>query len=184
MKTKQQLQAALAQYEERYSTDSVFRITQFIEATKEENLYSRNNFSGHITASAFIFDPIVRNLLLIYHSSLQKWLQPGGHVEDSDDSLEAAALREAAEETGLPENVFTLADGISDVDSHLIPANTKKQEPQHFHHDVRFLFTCRHIQLPLVQQEHVSGCRWTSMSELPAEESIKRVAAKIAGLNL
>src|SRR5580765_477550 len=41
-----------------------------------------------------------RKVLLIHHRQLNKWLPVGGHIE-LDEDPEAAALREAREETGL-----------------------------------------------------------------------------------
>lgn len=184
MKTKEQVEEALEQYEDEYGDASVERIKAFVAATKQDNLYTRHNFSGHITASAFIFHPESNELLLIHHSTLQRWLQPGGHVEEDDTTLQAAALREAVEETGLSADCFTLFPGIIDIDSHTISANTGKQEPQHFHHDIRFLFTCNSAYAAHVQHEHVSGCRWINIHDLPEEQSLQRVAKKIAALDL
>src|SRR5688572_11893005 len=50
------------------------------------------------TASVYILDQ--DRVLLIYHRKLQKWLQPGGHIDPNEIPSEAA-IREALEETGL-----------------------------------------------------------------------------------
>ena len=54
---------------------------------------SRNEASAHFTASAFVVDETGTQTCLIQHVKLGRLLQPGGHVERSDLSLEAAALR-------------------------------------------------------------------------------------------
>ena len=61
---------------------------------------------GHITASAVVLDAAAERTLLVYHRKLERWLQPGGHVEAADADLVAAALREATEETSIADLVI------------------------------------------------------------------------------
>jgi 8-oxo-dGTP pyrophosphatase MutT (NUDIX family) len=56
---------------------------------------------GHITASALVLDDSGSRVLLTLHPRLGRWVQLGGHCEDEDDDLVAAALREATEESGI-----------------------------------------------------------------------------------
>jgi 8-oxo-dGTP pyrophosphatase MutT (NUDIX family) len=56
---------------------------------------------GHITASTLVFDDSGRRVLLTLHPRLGRWVQLGGHCEDADDDIVAAALREATEESGV-----------------------------------------------------------------------------------
>jgi len=97
--------------------------------------FSREQFTpGHITCSGLVFAPDARRILIVYHRRLGRWLLPGGHVEPSDDTIDAAASREVLEETGV-----SVANGrFAGADVHGIPA--KRHEPYHLHHDLLFRF--------------------------------------------
>lgn len=59
----------------------------------------RSCVPGHVTASTMV----VRDgeVLLTLHPRLGRWVQLGGHCEESDTDILAAALREATEESGI-----------------------------------------------------------------------------------
>lgn len=56
---------------------------------------------GHITASALVLDEPGERVLLTLHPRFGRWVQLGGHCEDVDADINAAALREATEESGI-----------------------------------------------------------------------------------
>ena len=54
------------------------------------------------TASAYTIDFVNHSVLLVYNVKLKKWLQPGGHIKDSELEMPwDAAVRETKEETGV-----------------------------------------------------------------------------------
>ncbi|OBA57223.1 NUDIX hydrolase [Mycobacterium sp. 1100029.7] len=58
---------------------------------------------GHVTASAIVLDDSGDRVLLTLHRRLRRWVQLGGHCDDDDPDVLAAALREAVEESGIPD---------------------------------------------------------------------------------
>ncbi|OJZ72998.1 NUDIX hydrolase [Mycobacterium paraffinicum] len=56
---------------------------------------------GHVTASALVLDHAGDRVLLTLHPRLGRWVQLGGHCDDDDGDIVAAALREATEESGV-----------------------------------------------------------------------------------
>ncbi len=141
--------------------------------------FNSENCVGHVTASAWILDASLQNALLTHHAKLQRWFQLGGHVEPSDKTIMSAALREAAEESGLKDLKFKDEMGIFDVDVHLIPAN-KKGMPDHFHYDIRFLFTTDFPDDMVVSEESLD-LAWVSLShaiEISTNASIVRMVNK------
>ncbi len=149
---------------------------------KDDLPYFRNHtVPGHWTASAFVWDPVAKKLLLMHHRKLQKWLQPGGHA-DGDKDLEMVARKETIEETGIVvENPASWAKGMSilDFDIHEIPA--RKSERAHLHFDVRYLYLADSNIAP-VQNEESNGVAWIDESKIPTltnEESLLRPLQKI-----
>jgi 8-oxo-dGTP pyrophosphatase MutT (NUDIX family) len=88
---------------------------------------------GHVTGSALVVDPRTERFLLLHHTKLRRWLQPGGHA-DGDGNLAAVARREATEETGI-EGLRVVVPAV-DIDVHLV--EPPREEPHH-HYDVRYL---------------------------------------------
>jgi ADP-ribose pyrophosphatase YjhB (NUDIX family) len=56
---------------------------------------------GHVTASTALLDSTGTDVLLTLHPRLGRWTQLGGHCEDGDADIAAAARREAVEESGI-----------------------------------------------------------------------------------
>ena len=157
-------------------SSSVARIRDFLE--RSPAALSRENPEGHITASAVVATPGLPAFLLVRHRKLERWLQPGGHLEPSDESVFAAALREAHEETEIESFGFPIGDRILDVDVHAIPAWGK--DPAHFHHDIRHLFTVEKLPRSLPPD---TG--WFSLEEALAagvDTSLERALRKAASL--
>jgi len=140
--------------------------------------FERRCAPGHVTGSAFVVSPDLRRCLLVHHRKLDRWLQPGGHA-DGEGDLAAVALREAREETGLAGLSFATGSGEPlpfDLDVHQIPA--LGGEPAHEHHDVRFLLIADPAEPPRASDES-HAARWFDLDELPAEESLARMARKL-----
>jgi 8-oxo-dGTP pyrophosphatase MutT (NUDIX family) len=112
------------------------------------------------------FTPEADAVLLIHHKKLNRWLQPGGHVEADDADALSAARREVLEETGL-DGLTALGDGLFDCDIHVIPA--MKGDPAHEHHDLRFLF--RAPTRDFVAGDEFHGARWVRLEDVNAVES-------------
>jgi len=146
-----------------------------------DRAWSRDHVTpGHFTASAFVLSPQRDALLLILHQKLELWLQPGGHVEPTDVSLEAAARREAAEEVGL-EALDLLHPGIFDVDVHAIPPFG--DQPAHQHFDVRFLFGA--ARRDLRPASDAMDARWVPLDDVAdaqSDESVMRALRRLRAL--
>src|SRR6187551_1192894 len=160
-------------------------VARMLELSQAPGAAERLHFApGHFTASAFVLSPDRRDLVLIHHKKLGIWVQPGGHVEPTDDDLIGAARREVLEEVGLGElEPIVSAEGglVFDVDIHLIPA--RKADPAHEHFDVRFAFVSRTREL--VHSEEVTDLRWVPLSEVEqmgTDESVLRAVKKLRAL--
>ncbi len=156
---------------------------RMLELLTTADPFSRSQFEpGHFTASAFVLSPDQQCILLIFHSKLHLWLQPGGHVDPEDSSLIAAAKREVAEETGLTA-VTQIGAGLFDLDVHGIPANTKKAEPSHAHFDARILLQSH--TLDFEAGSDALAARWTPLgdflkpTDIETDESVMRAIRKV-----
>jgi len=116
--------------------------------------FSREQFTpGHITTSGLVLSPDGERLLVVHHRRLGRWLLPGGHVEDSDATIDVAAAREVLEETGI-----AVTDGhLGGADVHGIPA--KGHEPYHLHHDLLFTFRATSEEVQVSHESHAVAWR-------------------------
>lgn len=150
-------------------------ILRFLDLLRNPDCFDRRNLPGHITASAWITDPHRRQVLLVRHRKLNRWLQPGGHA-DGDPDTRQVALREAFEETGLRPELISAEPW--DIDIHTIPA--RPDFPEHEHFDVRYLFHADPSAELLISDES-TDLKWFALGELPQiadSASILRMAHK------
>ena len=135
---------------------------------------------GHLTGSAWIVDAGRTRTLLTHHRKLGKWLQLGWHA-DGDLDLARVAETKAREESGLT-GLRPVGDGgLFDVDRHWIPA--RANEPAHWHYDLRFRWEADPAELLVITAES-KDLAWVEiarMAEYNAEESMMRMARKMAG---
>lgn len=119
---------------------------------------------AHITASGLIVDPAGTRVCLVHHRKLAIWLQAGGHCELGDESVLAAAIREAEEETGLSVSQSERVEGPLHLDLHEIPGRPERAE--HFHLDIRFLLVADGRPRRIEAEAH--DVRWFTFAEAAA----------------
>ena len=109
-------------------------IAEFLrEFDRLDDPFSEKADPVHVTGSASVVGP--RGVLLLEHKRLGVWLQPGGHI-DPGETPWAAALREAAEETGL---TVALAGLDATGQPALAHVDVHQAAQGHTHLDLRYL---------------------------------------------
>lgn len=89
---------------------------------------------GHLTASALVFSHDLGQVALVLHGIAGIWVQAGGHLEASDQTIADAARREAREELGIE---VDLDPTPATLDCHEITCRGFTRPTRHF--DVRFV---------------------------------------------
>ncbi|WP_433653492.1 NUDIX hydrolase [Micromonospora zamorensis] len=138
---------------------------------------SRQHRPGHLTASTLVLDATGSRVLLCLHVKFGRWVQLGGHCEPIDQTLVAAALREATEESGI---AGLRIDPVPiDVDVHQVQCQGGS-----LHHDVRFA-----VLAPAAAVEQISDeaeeLGWFPLDQLPqplAGGTVQMVAPALAAL--
>ena len=156
--------------QERLRRDFLARLDDGPEALRREGRPS------HLTASAVVLDAAHTSVLLVLHAKTGLWLQPGGHVEQGDRSLAAAALREAVEETGIAD-LELVDDRPVHLERHPAPCGAQS------HLDVRFAVRARVEAVPAVSDESLDVA-WFSLDALPVQRCVDLASLVRAAVRL
>lgn len=172
------LEEKITEYKSTFAIEEEYRQRFLNLLQNEPHCFLRKLEHGHITGSALIVSPNGKQVLLLHHRKLDRWLQPGGHA-DGDENVARVAEKEAREETGL-QSIRLANPNILDLDIHSIPA--RGTDPEHLHYDIRFLFTAEPEE-PLQQNRESKALAWLPLEEVSTRtgnnSSINRMLLKI-----
>jgi 8-oxo-dGTP pyrophosphatase MutT (NUDIX family) len=140
--------------------------------------WSRSCVGAHLTASSLICAAAQGMVLLTLHGRLGRWLQTGGHIEAIDPTLEAAATREAAEESGLAD--LSLEPSPLLLSKHEVPCGPVQRS---YHLDVQYLVLTNHLVRPGVGEESID-VRWFFHDQLPEVDQSVTALVRAAGERL
>ena len=179
----------LSAYTAAHPKEDINDLENFVNGCDDDKqLYDRKNFDGHVTTSAVVINRD-EQMLFVIHAVFNKLLPPGGHVEDGDNSLKEASMRETNEETGVPSKdlVYVPADPAFpelpfDINSHPIPEHPKKKEPPHTHHDLRYVFRYIGEGNIVPDKEETKGAKWLGIYELENVSDMSTVIDKLKKL--
>lgn len=157
---KAELIESIQRYQEEYPMeDGPEAVMEFIGST--DNFFGRDSLFGHITCSAWVLNAERSEVVLVKHRRLNRWIQPGGHIEPFETPLEAA-FREGVEETGIL-GLIPWKKDLFHVSVHYFPAG--KDGPAHYHYDLRYLLFAPPDR-ELVETDEVDGVRWVRLAEI------------------
>lgn len=174
---KQEIVKLLKNYHSPYKPEEEFRGKMLGLLERTDNVFSKDTFPGHFTASAWILNHDVSHVLLTLHAEIKRWFQLGGHFEASDRSLAEACHREATEESGIIDLDKSRAF-IIDLDIHPIPGNAK-HEP-HLHYDISMCFLAK-PSAEISRSSESRDLKWISLSKvksLTQDPSVIRMCDK------
>jgi 8-oxo-dGTP pyrophosphatase MutT (NUDIX family) len=117
-------------------------------------------------------------VLLTLHSRIGRWLQTGGHIESTDPTLEAAAIREAHEESGLSE--LSLEPSPLLLSKHEVPCGHVRPT---YHLDVQYLVIANRMVSPNIGAESLD-VRWFGHDRLPEVDDSVLALVRAAGVRL
>jgi 8-oxo-dGTP pyrophosphatase MutT (NUDIX family) len=132
----------------------------------------------HVTASTLVLSHDQRAVLLTLHAKAGRWFQVGGHCERGDETLLAAATREAREETGL--SGLDLDPLPVHLDEHVVPFCGGYADTHHL--DVRFVAVAGPDAVPRASEES-RALAWWPVGALPDADLAPLVSAALDRLN-
>lgn len=130
-----------------------------------DDAYARTNPIAHVTASAWVTNETLSQVVLVYHRLYDSWAWCGGHADGERDTLEVA-LRECREETGL-QQVCPLSRQPISVECLTVDGHEKRGQyvSSHLHLNVTYLLQAEGGQALKVCPDENTGVAWFTPEE-------------------
>lgn len=148
------------------------------------DIFTRNNSTAHLTASAWVVSPDRRYVLMAYHNLYDSWAWLGGHA-DGERDLMGVAAREAMEESGIRRLLPLMTEPIS-LEILTVAGHEKrgKYVSGHLHLNVTYLFEADMAQPLRIKPDENAAVAWIPVEEIPVRSAepwfIKRIYGKLA----
>ncbi len=175
------LNALLAGYQATGDTEAADLARMARLASSAQDPWSRA-LPLHFTASALVVHPPTSRVLLRWHVKHGLWLQVGGHADPGESDPLRIALREAMEETGLPD----LAPWPDSSLRHAVVCHVRAAggEPEHEHADLRYILATGDPDA-IAPENQQSPLRWLTVGaarELVGGNNLSRTLDRLDGL--
>ena len=134
-------------------------------ARRNDDILLRTNETAHFTASPWIVNPARTHVLMIHHNIYNSWSWVGGHA-DGEADLQAVALREAQEETGVC-RIRPLSNSIFSLEILTVAAHFKRGQyvVPHLHLNTTFLMEADDRQPLRAKPDENSAVRWFTLDD-------------------
>ena len=134
-----------------------------------DDVWSRNNLVGHISASAWVVNPERNKVLMAFHNIYHSWAWLGGHADGERDLL-SVAKREAKEESGIKNlsalSVLPVDINVSQVRNHV---KNDRFVPAHLHYNLTFLFEAGENEVLNSRPDENSDVKWIGFGNIAEE---------------
>ena len=133
----------------------------------DPNCFERSA-QAHMACSIWVVDPAFQQTLLVYHNIYNSWSWIGGHA-DGERDLQAVALRELEEETGVanahiiecgPGNIYSLE--VLTVNGH---EKNGAYVSSHLHLNITYLAVADTAEAIRIKPDENSGVRWVPLED-------------------
>ncbi len=168
-------------YEPKCEQEAADRAQMLAFIDRNPDCLTRENAVAHLTASSWIVDPARGRALMAYHNIYKSWSWTGGHA-DGDSDLNAVALREANEETGVLASPAS-GDPVS-IESLHVPGHVKrgKYVSAHIHMNVTYLLIADPDAPVRPKADENSAVKWipfSQVNEMCTEPDMRPIYAKL-----
>ena len=163
----ERLRAAIAAFVPFNEQESVDKQVILNAIDSDPNCFNRSA-QAHMACSIWVVDPTMTQTLLVYHNIYDSWSWIGGHA-DGEPDLQAVALRELQEETGVaharivergPGNIYSLE--VLTVNGH---EKRGAYVGSHLHLNVTYLAIADPFEPIRVKPDENSGVRWAPLED-------------------
>lgn len=144
-----------------------------------DDVFSRESFMAHMTASAWIVNKDRTKVLMAYHKLYDSWAWLGGHADGETDLLKVS-LKEAQEESGITA-VKPVSEEIFSLEVLPVYGHVKRGEyvSTHLHLNLTYLLEGDEEEMLTAKEDENSAVAWFTPEEALKASSEKWIIENI-----